>query len=110
MGVEDEGSKVRRKKGADEGMTGGGLGAELLELEVCVCWGRVLTLACACGCTSDQVLDDPKQDGRRERAKDPPKGRVLKENLRPTGFVYLHVPPLLHIKDRETELGRPPAP
>lgn len=56
-------------------MTGGGLGAELLELEVGVGVG-VPTLACACGCTSDQVLDDPKQDGRRERAKGALKGRV----------------------------------
>lgn len=32
--VEDEESKERRKKGEAEGMTGGGLGGELLELEV----------------------------------------------------------------------------
>lgn len=68
MGAEDEESKVRRKKGDDEGMTGGGLGAELLELEVI--GGGVLTLAGACGCTLDQVLDDPKQDGRRETEKE----------------------------------------
>lgn len=66
---------MRRKKGHDEGMTGGGLGAELLELEVGLGVG-VRTRACACGCTLDQVLDDPKQDGRRERAKDALKGRV----------------------------------
>lgn len=52
-------------------MTGAGLGAELLKLEV---GGGVLTLACASGCT--QVLDDPKQDSGRETAQEALKGRV----------------------------------
>lgn len=47
----------------------------MLGLEVGLGVG-VRTLACACGCPLDQVLDDPNQDGRRERAKDALKGRV----------------------------------
>lgn len=77
----------------------------------------MLTLVCACGCTSDQVLNDPKQDGRREAAKEALKARVEEaQHGEPPraraahllgSAVYLHVPPLLRLKGGAGGRGAP---